>query len=407
MSLIRNVNIAAQDSPSIDAFGRWRTSDPFTIFDSKLVSDKAELFYDEITNGTATSSHSTTDSAVTMGVSANNDYAIRQTFMRFNYQPGKSQLVFLTGILGDPVANTVSRIGYFNSNTTTSYDSNKDGLYFEADGTDVSVNQAKSDGTISKITQANWNVDPMDGTGPSGVTADWDSTNIFMFDFEWLGVGRVRCYLVIDGIPCLVHTFNNANSGQTGCYMTSPNHSVRYEIRSTGGTKTMKHICASIQSEGGRDPSGVTRGISVRNTTQNIGTTPEAMIGFRLKSTHLCSIADVVSTALIPTGNEDTQWELQLNPTYADTPTWNSAGTSSPIEYAVGSGANTVSVEGETLAVGYAADDVNNVQEGTNTVIHPGVAIDGTRDEIWLVVRNVGGTGTYAGGLNIREQGCG
>lgn len=398
--------IRADDSPSIDAFGRWRTSEPFTIFDSKLISDKAELFYDEATNGTGTSVHTPADAAVTMSVSASGDYAIRQTYMRFNYQPGKSQLMFFTGILGDPVANTEARIGYFNTGTGSNYTADRDGLYFGTDGTDVYVAQSKS-GTETKVTQSNWNYDPMDGTGPSGITADWDSTNIFMIDFEWLGVGRVRYYLVVDGIPCLVHATGNANSGQTAVYMTTPNHSVRYEVRSTGGTNSIKQICCSIQSEGGRDPSGVTRGVSVRNTTQTIGTSPEAMIGIRLKSTHLCSIVDIVSPSLMPTGNEDTQWELQLNPTYADTPTWTSGGTSSPFEYASGSGTNTVSVEGETLAVGYASDDVNAVNQAANTIIHLGVDLDLNRDEIWLVVRAVTGSGAYVGGLNVREQGCG
>lgn len=80
------------DSANIDAFGRIRTSYPNTIFDCKQLYDKQPLFFDEqITNnsGTATSTHSSANAAVTMTVGAN-DTIIRQTKIRFNYQPGKS-----------------------------------------------------------------------------------------------------------------------------------------------------------------------------------------------------------------------------------------------------------------------------------------------------------------------------
>ena len=36
-------SIRAADSPSIDAFGRWRTSEPLTVFDSKLILDNQPL----------------------------------------------------------------------------------------------------------------------------------------------------------------------------------------------------------------------------------------------------------------------------------------------------------------------------------------------------------------------------
>lgn len=141
--------IRASDSPSIDAFVRWRVSNPVTIFDSKLVIDKGDFFYDEEVNGTATSTHNSGDASVGMSVSANADYVVRQTYQRFNYQPGKSQEIILTGVLGAPVADTVSRIGYFNSAATGDFSTDYDGIWIEADGTDVSVCIGKS-GTIDK-----------------------------------------------------------------------------------------------------------------------------------------------------------------------------------------------------------------------------------------------------------------
>lgn len=100
MSIIRKLNITSDDSFSIDSFGRWRVSNPETIFDSKNVydngvtsADNQPLFYDnqEISgSGTSTEWISSAScqllsvSASTMGIRT------RQTKRRFNYQPGKA-----------------------------------------------------------------------------------------------------------------------------------------------------------------------------------------------------------------------------------------------------------------------------------------------------------------------------
>ena len=40
--------------------------------------------------------------------------------------------------------------------------------------------------------QEDWDVDKLDGTGASGITADWSKMNIFQIDFRWLGAGEIR-----------------------------------------------------------------------------------------------------------------------------------------------------------------------------------------------------------------------
>lgn len=104
----RSVSISAGDSASVDAFGRWRVSEPQTLFDSKLIFndpdilDTAEnhpLFYDnqEISGGGTSTAYNANQASQTLSVSANTaGRRARQTKMRFNYQPGKSQLVLMT-----------------------------------------------------------------------------------------------------------------------------------------------------------------------------------------------------------------------------------------------------------------------------------------------------------------------
>ena len=101
MTELRQVYVASQDSPSIDAFGRWRVSNPTTIFDSKNIfndpdlADTVEnqpLFYDnQQTSGDGTStSYNANESSQSLYVSTTTSGTrVRQTKMRFNYQPGK------------------------------------------------------------------------------------------------------------------------------------------------------------------------------------------------------------------------------------------------------------------------------------------------------------------------------
>ena len=98
----RHADIEPHDSPGVDAFGRWRVSSPFAEFESKQIFDNQPLFWDEKLESGAdiTSAHSTaTASTVITSTNAVAGKFTRQTFMRFNYQPGNGQLVYMTGVL--------------------------------------------------------------------------------------------------------------------------------------------------------------------------------------------------------------------------------------------------------------------------------------------------------------------
>ena len=154
MSILRKQLISADDSGSVDAFGRWRVSNLTTLFDSKQLHDKLPLFWDEdvVTSGGTTSVHSSTDANTVMTVgAASGDRIIRQTKMRFNYESGKSQLALFTFVLNNAVANTNKKIGYFNTSTTSPYTADIDGLYLEQDGTTQNFVVAKNGTTNSAV----------------------------------------------------------------------------------------------------------------------------------------------------------------------------------------------------------------------------------------------------------------
>lgn len=85
----------------LDAFGRKRVSNPEVVFDSKQIVDNQPLYWDDQqTSGSGTSStYNTNQSSTTISVSnLTAGVRIRQTFRRFNYQPGRGQTIFMTGV---------------------------------------------------------------------------------------------------------------------------------------------------------------------------------------------------------------------------------------------------------------------------------------------------------------------
>ena len=82
-----------------DAFWRFRTSSPYTLFDSKTLRDEAPLFYDdqEVSWSGTASAHQTNKASVKLSVSNTTAWKrVRQSKARGNYQPWKSQLVLMT-----------------------------------------------------------------------------------------------------------------------------------------------------------------------------------------------------------------------------------------------------------------------------------------------------------------------
>jgi hypothetical protein len=401
-----NLKVALQeygDTPSIDAFARLRMSAPFTIFDSKQLHDKQPLFWDEELGGSATSTHSSINSETALTVTnGSSDYVIRQTKQRFNYQPGKSQLIFMT-FQSPQISGVTSRIGLFDNASSDTLVPNN-GIFFECDGT-VSWNICKNGSITETATQANWNVDKLDGTGDSELTLDLTATQIMIIDFEWLGVGRVRAGFVIDGIIYYVHYFNHANDNTfSTVYMSTPNLPLRYTIQTDGTNgSTLKHICSSVISEGGIEKTGVLRGVDTGGTlitTLNTGNS-YAILGIRLKTTHLDITVFPEDLSVICATNDIFLWSLQLNPTIAGTFTYGDV-TNSSIQYATGANTNTITTPGEVFASGFttqkATSDIN-----LKTALNIGSKIDGTRDELVLVITPISANLSAGGALTIRE----
>lgn len=393
-----------EDPAARDAFARLRVSNPQTVFDDKQIYDDPDLassvensplFYDnQETAGTGTATAFNINKAsTTLSVTLNTaGTRVRQSRMRFNYQPGKSQLVLLTFVMGSAnQAGITRREGLFDQDN---------GLFFEDNGTNYGfVRRTNVTGTAvdNRITQANWNVDKMDGTGESGITLDFTKTQILVIDYEWLGVGRVRLGFNVDGVTYIAHEFLNANN-LSEVYMSSPNLPLRSEISNNGSgpAASMDKICSSVVSEGGQEQTGLIRTVSTAGTHVDATTedTWYAVIGIRLKSGYLGQTVNVLQLAIQEQAEaKKLEWGLFFNPTVAGTFTYTGVAQSG-IEAATGATANTVT-GGYQLTGGFFESgdkSAGSTLTGISNALRLGSLINGTPDQIVLCVKTVGGT---------------
>lgn len=379
-----DVSIGPSDTALGDAFARMRVSAPFTIFDSKLTLDNSPLFWDDaVLSGAGTSStYNANQASVTLGVSnLTAGRRARQTKRRFNYQPGKSSLIVMTGVLGAVATGISRRVGYFD-------DSN--GIFLSLIGSVLSVNRRSFvTGVVvdESVAQANWNLDKMDGSGFSGVTLDTSKTQIFFVDIEWLGVGRVRCGFYIDGIPIYVHQFTHANKIAT-VYMSTPNLPIRYEISNdgTGPAATLTQICSTVIVEGGQDDTGVTRAFHMGNqvlTLATAGAIP-AVLAIRQKTTHQGVTVKLLGHSILcSTVNDKFAWAWILNPTSAVALTFIDQANSA-MQVAIGT--STALLTGGTIvSAGYGiSDDPQRNQLQTHDLL--GSTIARVSDVLYLAV---------------------
>ena len=337
-----------------DAFGRTRTSQPFTLFDSSHRYRDNNLWDGLLVGTGSTVGFVTTQGLVNIGIGTTAGCsAIRETTKVFSYQPGKSLLVLNTFVMNSPKENLRQRVGYYGADN---------GIYLEVAGigsTSVSfVERSLSTGTETVVPQTEWNIDKLDGTGVSGYTLDISKAQILYMDIEWLGLGTVRVGFVIDGNFVHAHSFHHANIIQS-TYITTASLPLRYEIANTGITtssSTLKQVCSTVISEGGYELRGLQQAVNTPITAPVDLPSPAGtyypVISIRLKSSPNRLDAIVIMTALSIMGignGPEYNWQVRASATTSGG-TWVSAGIDSGVEYKLG---GTSVSGGRILASGF------------------------------------------------------
>ena len=326
---VPNVSQHGFSSFRTDLFGRIKTSDPYTVFDSTHRYSKGDDFSEEIV-GTSSVTYLPNESTVSLNVNtASGDKVTIESYKVFPYQPGKSLQVMQTFVFAAPKANLRQRAGYF---------SRQNGFYLEVDGLNVYlVKRSYVTGAVveTRVPQSQWNIDQLNGDGPSDLVLDLSKAQIFWSEYEWLGVGSVRLGFAIDGYFVPVHIFNHANT-TTSVYITTASLPVRYEIENTGATassSSLKQICVSVISNGGYSHEDAVIHTIGRETAVSVGTNYYPLIAIRLNSGRTDAVILPTYVDIASSSAGEGLWGLIKNPTSITGGTWVTDPYTGNLEY--------------------------------------------------------------------------
>ena len=404
---INNPTYVTFPPTNVDAFNRLVVAEPYTLFDSQ----NRFAIDNQFDTSTATGGSTTylpNESTVRLDVTTTGgSEVVRQSYRVMPYQPGKGLGLLATFTMNAGKTGLRQRVGYFNT---------QNGVFLQQNDTTLAfVLRSYTSGAPidTTITQANWNGDKLDGTGPSGRIIDVTKTQILAIDFEWLGVGDVRCGFFEDGQFVICHTFHNDNINTT-VYMTTAILPVRYEITNTATTATsssMKQICSSVYSSGGYEQTSidhVARRTSIF-TTINTAATFFPIVSIRLASTALGAVVLPNRVQFLPTTNQNYEIALLKNPTLTGA-TWAAAvPTDANVEFDVAataiSSVGTIVQTDYVTASGSAGVSATSAATGYNWDLQLGSSLAGVSDIYTLGVRTVSGatTGDGVGSISFYD----
>jgi hypothetical protein len=155
------------------------------------------------------------------------DSAALESALRGRYEPGFAGEAGIGMRLPSlPIETQIARWGLFDL---------QNGAFFGVTSTNIFV-AVRRGGVDTVINQSAWNVDPLDGSGPSGVTLSLSKGNIFQVVFTWYGYGVIEFRVVMQNPTTLaqevitVHRFSP--TGETS--FIDPNQPLRAEVDNDG-----------------------------------------------------------------------------------------------------------------------------------------------------------------------------
>ena len=390
---------------TLDLFGRLKVSHPYTLFDSNHRYSQDGDFSDIVVGTGSTVGMITAQSTATLSIGTTAGCSlIRESKRVFSYQPGKALQTFQTFVLNPAKPNLVQRVGYASS---------ENGIMLELDGSQVNIIKRTSITGVTTsvvVPQSDWNQDPLDGTGVSGIDLDFTKAQLMFTEYEWLGVGCVRVGFVNEnGVFHIAHIFNHANTLDT-TYITTASLPVRYEIFNTGVTtspSTMKQVCVSIQSNGGYEHKKAFD--VVRNTTAvTVSITSFVpLLSIRLTPGREDAIIIPSEFNVLPDSNTASTFEVALikNATLTGA-SFISTSTSSPnaqVDFSATALIGGTIVKNDYLTSANKATAPLNVFTEYNWDLQLGRTQAKVSDIYTLAIRAVSGSGTALGSLSFYD----
>lgn len=396
MTFIRNIITTSLEA---NVAGRLRVSEQQSQIGYLQAFEKDVTRFDEETNGTATSVYEANGiGGVNMTVAANLDFVVRKGKEANYYYPGSPQKIELTSSNFHNQVNVIKRMGYYSSTTITPFSTILDGFAFESDGTEHYCRIYRAGTLVWELPSSSWNrQDLVSSWIPQGF-------GFYVIEFLYLGGAVADFKILLNGDLITVARYSHVGV-DVNTFVKSPNQPIRYEIRSTGGVGEFNHICGDVASEG--NDSGITISRAVNNGTALLTSLAEgtryALVGLRLKSTLLLSVADVYGISVISATTDRLLIELFIGgtvvaPVWADEPntimSFMNGANLTP--------ANAVHSGGIRLLDFYMTGNSAREQVLENSR-RLGSLIDGTPEEVFLCVTPLGANASALASINWKE----
>lgn len=238
---------------------------------------------------------------------ASNGIAVLESRDVVRYVPGQAVAVKFTAVFTAGVANSRQVIGVGDAS---------DGFFLGFNGTTLSLLKRNA-GVPTWVPRASW-LDPLDGTGPSGITIDPTTGNVFVIRYQWLGFGPAEFLFEnpTTGELILLYRMPHGNvSASTS--IRNPSLPLRAEVANVGSTS---NLALQTPSMGAFVVGPVYQGGVRRAAYATKGTIQTEVPVMSLRSrTTFQSLANRVRTlvdflAVSSTNNQDVRFGFILNP---------------------------------------------------------------------------------------------
>jgi len=379
------VRSAITNTPS----GAVMSASPEILFDGKtsLVDDGER--WDTVGTGTSTFQTNKMEMTVAAG-----EYSIRQARRRIPYFAGYPLMAELTFDDMGIEEGVLKRVGYFSSSTVAPYTANLDGFALEMDGLTYRL-KAWNNGTMT--------VDlPLHCWDNRIIDYDFSNFSAVAFDFLWLGGAALRMWIctAYGGWElAAVAPWIGENYGPMTRYAQQ---SIRYEIRSSTGSGSLRAICsqASVIGDVANKGYNIVTVNDASLSTGNIGTT-YALQGVKLSSFYPDVAAQIVEIAAVRANVQTDAGILRLlrNPTL-----------SAPLVYNADRRVVTAKATGQTVTDLGDTLSATPVSAATSTLIDGNYrrwlskSIDGTPDEYVLAYTPVTSNQSVYGLCTVKEH---
>lgn len=390
----------------VDPINRLRVSTPSTYFEHNNQVYSNPFKWDTSVVGTGTITDGTGSSAGTTTLSTGgtliNAAAIRASRFYIHQPSGKDLWSGQSFNFNGSVTGVAKRVGYFDATH---------GVFLELNGSTLNI-VIRANSVDTRVAQGSWNVDNLNGSGPSGITFNTSAEHDFRV--EAFGGTSIRCYLYFNGQFIIVHTFQGTNQS-VELSAGSANNTLRTEIvnvTAASATATMLIYGSSVFAEGSPEPIPAFVGSAANGVTTIAVTTRRPILTLQAKTLSVNGVdrnyGQIIPQDVAFYANASVYFEAVYNVTSLTGASFNSVGTTSIANVDVSATALTGGITAYSGYVGAAGGGPfgATVINGSNLFAQFPIcysSLKNSQDTVTIVATSITGSATVACAFNWIE----